>query len=408
MDKLRRGSAGAGLTWTTKDHGGVQVSVGRSNGPDTGLVYAVFDGVAVVGNTTRAIENVIDTDQGKLASLDSSAEFKATMADLPTGKLGFLYVDPSSLARMTKQNPALQTGVLGPFGTNSDAVKGVAMTVSAQPDGLAVDTSVRYDPSKLSADQRARMGVSAQPNALLSSVPSDAYAVISLVGLDKSIKSAINQAGSQASLPPGVSDLLDSLSGDMAIEASPGSTGGPGGAVLIGSKNDAMMQSSLDQIASAIPGFFGQHDPGAGGLRGGPRWKTQTYAGATIRYLVTSPGASSPLPAFLSPAYSVVHGEVIVATSLDAIHKIIDASKGGSNITTDAAYIAASKSVPTGGTFALIDVRRIVTDIRSQLPPDAQAAFDKGAGQYLQPVQWVAAGFSSDASHDRERFFFRI
>jgi Protein of unknown function (DUF3352) len=409
MEKLQAGSAGADLTWTTEDHGGVQVSTGRSSGSDSGIVYAVFDGVAVVGNSTKAIENVIDTDQGKLAALDTSTEFKTTMADLPAGKLGFIYVDPSSIARITGQNPAFQTGVLGPFGTNSDAVKGLAVTVSAQPDGLAVDTSIRYDPSKLSADQRAKMVSPAKPNALLSSVPSDAYAVISLVGLDRSIKSALDQAGSQASLPPGVSDLLDSLSGDLAIEASPASAGTPSGAVIIGSKNDAMMQSSFDQLASAIPAFFaGPANTGPGQLSGGARWKTQDYSGATIRYLTVSPGGVVVLPTALSPAYAVVHGEVIVATSLDAMHKIIDASKGGSNVTTNANFVAASRAVPAGGTFLFVDARRIVADIRSQLPPDLQATFDKGAGQYLQPLQWIAAGFASDASHDRERFFVRI
>ncbi len=397
MQKLRAGSAGADLTWTTEDHGGVQVSIGRSSGSQSGIAYAVFDGVAVVGNSAKAIENVVDTDQGRLAALDTSTEFKTTMADLPAGKLGLLYVDPSSIARITGQNPAFQTGVLGPFSTNSAAVKGLSLTVSAQPDGLAVDTSIRYDPTKLSADQRAKMVVPAKPNALLSSVPSDAYAVISLVGLDRSIKSALNQAGSQGSLPPGVGDLLDSLSGDLAIEASPGSGATPSGAIIIGSKNDAMMQSSFDQLASAIPGLFG-----------GARWKTQTYSGATIRYLTVRPADSVALPASLSPAYTVVRGEVIVATSMDAMHKIIDASKGGSNVTTNASFVAASKAVPAGGTFMFIDVRRIVTEIRGQLPPDLQATFDKSSGQYLQPIQWIAAGFTSDASHERERFFIRI
>ena len=398
-DKLHKGSAGADLTWTTEDHGGVKVSIGSSSGAAPGLVYAVFDGVAVIGNSPKAVEDVIDTDQGKLAALNASAEFQTTMADLPTGKLGFLYMDPSSITRNLRQNPAFQTGVLGPSGSNLEALKGVALTVSAQSDGLQIDASTRYDPSKLSADQRARLTASGRSNPLLDSVPSNAYGIISLVGLDKSLKAALNQGGALSMQQPGLSDLVDSLSGDLVVEASPGGSGTPGGAIIIGSKNDAMMQSSLDQLASAIPGFFA-----------GARWKTQAYAGATVRHLAIDPNPKGFAPGapYLSPAYAVVHGEVIIGSSIDAVHRIIDVSKGGPNISSSPAFIAASKSVPAGGTLFFLDVHRIVSDVRGLLPPDMRASFDKGAGQYLDPVQWVASGSESDSSHDRQRVFIRI
>jgi hypothetical protein len=390
LEKIHNGPMGPG-PWTTEDHGGVQVSVGPN------LDYAVFNGIAVLGDTKEVVENIIDTDQGKLAALDTSAEFKTTMADLPTGKLGFFYMDPSYITKITQQNPALQTGALGPLGT--DAVKGLAITISAQSDGIQVDTSTRYDPSKLSADQRAKLTTPQRPSALLSSVPSDAYGLISLVGLDKSIKAVLNQSGSQpqGQLPPGVSDLLDSLSGDLAMEVSPGASGTPSGAIIIGSKNDALMQSSLDQIASGIPRL----------LRGS-RWQNQTYAGATVRYLTLSPGDSVGLPAGISAAYAVVNGEVVIASSLDAIHGIIDTAGGGPNISTNVSFVAASKAVPAGGTFLFFDVQRIVKDVRNQLPPDLQGSFDKSTGSYLQPVQWVAAGSGSDATHERQRIFIRI
>jgi Protein of unknown function (DUF3352) len=387
LEKIRKGPMGPG-PWTTEDHGGVQVSVS----PDVN--YAVFDGIVVIG-AKSAVENIIDTDQGKLAALDTSAEFKTTMADLPTGKLGFFYMDPSFITKITQQNPAFQTGALGPLGT--DAVKGLAITISAQSDGIQVDTSTRYDPSKLSPDQRAKLSTPQRPSALLSSVPADAYGLISLVGLDKSIKAALNQSGSQSPLPAGVGDLLDSLSGDLAIEVSPSGSGTPLGAIIIGSKNDALMQSSLDQIASGVPRL----------LRGS-RWQNQTYAGATIRYLTLSPGDSVGLPAGISPAYAVVNGEVVIASSLDAIHGIIDTAGGGANISTNASFVAAFKAVPTGGTFLFFDVQRILAEVRKQLPPDMQGSFDKSTGSYFQPVQWVAVGSGSDATHDRQRIFIRI
>jgi hypothetical protein len=394
LEKLRKGPMDSGGAWITEDHGGVQITVG----PNT--AYAVFSGIAVIGDKA-VVENIVDTSQGRLTSLDGSAEFKATMADLPTGKLGFVYIDPSYLTKITQNNPAFQTGALGSLG--SDAVKGFALTISAQADGLEFDTSTRYDPTKLSADQRARMAAPVRPSALLSSVPSDAYGVITLVGLDKSIKSAIDRSGSSSSgaLPAGVSDLLDSLSGDLALEIAPANPGGvtaaPGGAILIGSKNDPLMQSSLDQIASGVPGLL----PGS-------HWQTMTYGGATIRFLAANPRDPSPLSGLLAPAYAVVHGEVVVASSLDSIRKVIDTAGGGANISSNASFAAASKAVPAGGTFVFIDVQSVVADVGKLLGPDAMGSFDANGGQYLKPIKWVAIGSSSDATHDRQRTFIYI
>ena len=401
LQKLRGAPAAQALKWSTEEYGGVQVSIGTSSSPGSSISFAIVDGVVVIASDKQVVEGVIDAGQGKVAALGASADFQKTMADLPTGKLGFAYVNPGSMLGILKQNPAFQAAAAGSGVGDLKAVKGIGVTLSAEPGGLAVDTSIRYDPALLSPQTRALLSAPPHSNPLLKMIPAGAYGAYAQEHLDLTLKSLVDrlQAPGQGQGPslagPGFSDLLAVLSGDVAIEASPRAGGPFSGALLLGTNDEAGMQSSLDSLAAFIPSITG----------GGGSWKTEQYKGVTIRYLhaVGRAGGSGRTPAF-----AVIKGAGVVASSVDELHAIVDVSKGGASIASTPGFASAIRAVPQAGSLLYLDVHRMVGGILATLPAYGRAAFDLGPGQNLEPIQSVVWGSGGDAGHQRSRLFIRI
>jgi hypothetical protein len=399
LQKLRGAPAAQLLKWSTEEHGGIQVSIGTSSIPGSSVSFAIVDGVVVIGNDKRVVEGVIDSAQGKVPALDGSTDFQRTMADLPTGRLGFAYVNPVSMLGLLEQSPAFQAAAAGSGIGDLKAVKGIGVTLSAEPGGLAIDKSIRYDSAQLSPQTRALLSAPPHANPLLKMVPAGAYGVFTQEHLDLTLKSLIDrlQASGQgqgaALAGPGLSDLLAVLSGDVAIEARSGSSGPFGGALLLGTKDEAGMQSSLDSLAAFIPG-----------VGGGGSWKTELYKGVTIRYLQVAGGSG----AGRTPAFAVIKGAGVVASSVDELHAIVDVSKGDADIASAPGFASATGTVPQRGSLLYLDVQRMVGDILATLPADARAAFDRGPGQNLKPIQSITWGSGGDAGHQRSRLFIQI
>ena len=401
LQKLRGTPASQLLRWSTEEHGGIQVSIGSSPLPGTSVSYAIVDGVVVIGSGKQVVEGVIDTSQGKTPALGASADFQQTMADLPTSRLGFAYVNPGAMLGLLKQDAAFQAATGAALG-DLKAVKGIGATLSAEPDGLAVDTSIRYDPAQLSPQTRALLSAPSHPNPLLKMVPGNAYGVFAQEHFDMTLKSITDQMAAQGGgrgpelAAPGLSDLLAVLSGDVAVEASPGASGHLGGALLLGTRDEAGMRSSLDSLAAFIPGVLGG---------GGSSWKTEQYKGVTIRYLNAGGGTSGSEPA---PAFAVFDGAGVVASSVDDLEAIVDASKGGATIASAPGFVSATGGVPQGGSLFYLDVHRLIGDIGATLPPGARNSFDQGPGQNLKPIQSIVWGSGGDAGQQRSRLFIRI
>jgi hypothetical protein len=395
LQKLRDRSNAA---WTSETYGGVTVWTDDdgSGGPSA---QAIVDGVVVIGNSRSMVEGIIDASHGKVPRLQDDANFNATMGDLPTSKLGFIYVDAARLVDLLKEQPGLQTLSASPNPAlqNLEAVQGLAVSLSAQPDGLALDATEHYDRSKLTSARVAQLNAPVHANPLLTSVPQDAWGVASEEHVEASLGSLVAQARARSPQVghlvdvSGVSDLLRALSGDLAIEGGPGSTSPtPSGALLLGSSNDGQMQAALDKLA----GFISH--------KANLTWKQADYKGVTINTLTTQ---RADLP--VSPAYAVVGHAAVVTTSMAEMQRIIDASQGGANITASPAFVQARKQVPAGSLFFL-DVERVVRDVRATLPSDQQAQFDREAAPDLEHIAYLVSGSASTAESSRFRVFVRI
>lgn len=398
LQKLRDRSGG---DWTSETYDGVTVWTAEDDGTGGPSTQAVVDGVVVIGNSRSMVEGIVDASYGKVPQLQDDPAFTATMADLPSSKLGFIYVDAARLVDVLKQQPGFQTLSTStdpnPALANLEAVQGFALSLSAQPDGLALDVTEHYDRSKLSAGRAAQLNAASHPNPLLTSVPQDAWAVASEEHVDQTIGSALAQAR-QASPQldrmldaSGVSELLTALSGDLALEGgSGGASPTPSGALLLGTSNDAQTQSALDRIA-----MFVAH-------KAHLSWTRSAYQGITINRLATG---DEDLP--FTPAYAVVGHAAVVATSVAEMQQIIDTQRGGANITTSPAFVEARTQVPAGSVFFL-DVQAVVTDLRATMPEDQRARFDASAGAGLRHVAYIVSGSASTSESSRTRLFIRI
>jgi hypothetical protein len=293
------------------------------------------------------------------------------------------------------------------------AIKGVGATLSAHPDGLAFDVAVRMDPSKLDPATRLQLDQPVHENGVLGFVPADSYVVATQQGVDETLKQTVDQilATSEGELIRqriGLDDTLAALTGDLALEVGPGGLV-PAGAIVLGVRDPSAVQRTLDGLADQVLTAQSRAEaPAFANASGSKRqnvqravpeaaWRTSTYQDTTIRYL-DDPDLSGT--GFV-PAYAVVDGAAIVASSPTEIRKLIDTGTGSEpNIGASSGYERAVTRVPDGGSILYLDVAAMVSRFGSQLPPDLASN--------LEPFNTVVQGTSNSSSLITYRLFIEI
>jgi hypothetical protein len=418
LDKAMTASLGAGQT---RDYRGVTM---RVFGSDPSLMgYAIVDHVVVISNHEVGLTRVIDVSEGTTPNLAGDRDFVDTLSTLPEGKLGLVYVNPTELVSRALSESGLGAAAGSMPGLDTvRALRSIGISLSAQPDGLAFDLTVRLDPSKLDPATREALDEPVHENTTLSLVPANSYAVATQQGLDTNLKQVLDQAlstpqGERLRQRLGIDDALSALTGDTTFEIGPGSGAMPvGGALVLGVDDPAAVQHTLDRLADlALAAQQGAHAsspfPVQGGrsrqqitqlspLKPGPgpevAWRTTTYEGTTIRYLV-DPSLSGS--GFL-PAYAVLDEAALIGSSPAEIRKLIDVKGGQPSITSSSAYTRALAWVPSGSSSFYLDVEGIVSRFASALPPDVEAN--------LEPIKTVVTGATNSSSLVTARLFIEI
>ena len=418
LDKAMTASLGAGQT---RDYRGVKM---RVFGSDSSLMgYAIVDHVVVISNHQVGLTRVIDVSEGTTPNLADDRDFVDTVSTLPEGKLGLVYVNPTELVSRALSESGLGAAAGTTPGLDTvRALRSIGISLSAQPDGLAFDLTVRLDPSKLDAATREALDEPVHENATLSLVPTNSYAVATQQGLDTTLKQALDQAlatpqGERLRQQLGIDDALSALTGDMTFEIGPGSGATPvGGALVLGVDDPAAVHHTLDKLADlalasqqrahASSPFPAQGDRSRQQmtqlrpLKPGPgpkvAWRTTTYQGTTIRYL-DDPSLSGS--GFL-PAYAVLDEAALIGSSPAEIRKLIDVKGGQPSITSSSAYTRALARVPSGSGSLYLDVEGIVSQFASALPPDVEAN--------LEPIKTVVTGGTNSSSRVTARLFIEI
>jgi hypothetical protein len=417
LDKAMTTSLGAGQT---RDYRGITMHVFGS-GPSL-MGYAIVDHVVVVSNHEVGLTRVIDVSEGTTPNLADDRDFVDTVSTLPEDKLGLVYVNTTEFVNRALSDSGLGAAVGSMPGLDTvRALRSIGISLSAHPDGLAFDLTVRLDPSKLDPATREALDEPVHENATLSLVPANSYAVATQQGLDTNLKQVVDQAlstpqGERLRQRLGIDDALSALTGDTTFEIGPGSGALPvGGALVLGVDDPAAVQHTLDGLADlALAAQQGAHASSPFPVQGrsrqqmthlrplkpgaGPEvpWRTTTYQGTTIRYLVDPSFSAS---GFL-PAYAVLDEAALIGSSPAEIRRLIDVKGGQPSITSSSAYTRALARVPSGTSSFYLDVEGIVSRFASALPPDVEAN--------LEPIKTVVTGGTNSSSRVTARLFIEI
>ena len=382
-DALQALRDNSGTTYTTSTIEGVDVSVpADSSEPAT----AIVDSVVVVASSEDTMRSVILTAHGG-SSVETDEVFTGVMDRLPDDNLGFAYVNIENLVGLLAALPT-DTG-LGTSLQALGATRGIGVALSAESDGIVLDTTMTTDPSRLTDEQRAALATAHDPNALLSLTPADAMAVFAYSGITKGFAQSAEQL---AQLDPstartiekldlvGPGGVLQHLSGDLAWELGPGSGLIPvSGTVMVG-VDDAEAVNAW--MSKHVPDLLADTPLGSTGAL-----KTEEYQGVEITY-----GALPGVPV----AWGVVDDALVVGISSDAVEQAVDLSANGGGITTDPDYTAATAGLPGTASVAYLDVKGVLDTVRGLLPADAYQEFLDAGGRDLEPITTVVAGQSTD------------
>ena len=426
-----------------RDYDGVEVSM-MSGGDGA---YAILDDAVVLASDETTVKRAIDAAHGTLPNLGDAQTYMDTLAGLPAGKLGVAYVNVAGLVDRFGSEAAASAAVgAGGLG-NLDSIESIGMSVSAEPDGVALDLTTNYDPSKLTPEEREVLAAPDHENTAMAFVPADAFAVIGAEHADVGLLTALDSFEQQvpdaadAIDQGGIRDFVAAMNGDIAVEAGPGTDGPVSGALLVGSDDDAEMQTFLDNLGVlaaqglAAQGVLEQVDPqdlaaqmqachgtsrqiarcqretlnefysGGGTTAAEPTPpSTEEYQGVTIGFL------DDPALAELgiTPAYAVVDGVGVLATSPQEIHQLIDTKASGEDVRTASVYASATTTVPTVESVIFLDIQAIADTVRQNLPPDLQGTYDEDVAPNIAPLSAFVIGSESDEHRQTLRMFLQI
>jgi hypothetical protein len=431
LAKLRASKYGKKLQWKDETYNGITISVGTpSNTSEKTAAYSYVDHVVVFATSSGQIHEIIDTDQGRAPRLADSNDYKATLAALPSDRLGFFYINGKSLVAGVKKQmtttPALSLALKNM--NDVDALQGIGATLSANGDGLLADVLVKIDQSKLSPATRETFAHAGRADTVVSWIPKASDAFLAITSLNRTIQTLLDQSGNTASVKAGTDAMgltgpggvLPHLTGDAGLEVEFGRTGLPAGAILLGTDNAQSMNTFFAKLLALAEGVAGSSfgGSGAGSGSGAPsvvkppasHVSKTTYRGVVITSWTSPMLGQLGAGDVLVPSYAVLDGMGILASTADEVKAIIDAHKGGATIASDPTYKTASAaSLAKPSAIVYVDIAKLVDVIRKS-PLASQAPL--GAGSSLSanigPLKAMIVTTASESDRAAERFFVII
>jgi hypothetical protein len=296
------------------------------------------------------------------------------------------------------------------------------MTLSAQSQGLALDSAMVTDPSKLSEEQRASLGGPEKLNPLLEWVPQDAYFVTAEPNLDQVLQQLADQIGRQtpdAALGlelmglTGEHGLIASMTGDAVVEVGPGSVAPyPAGAIMFGTDDETSVEEAFSRLAPQVASTLAG-DVARVNAKGKvhvvktppPEWDSTLYGEVTIHYLPVKDTAK----AGVAISYAVTDGVAIIASSPDEVERLIDTHAGGTPITASPSFSKATEQVGgPEGSIVYLNVAGVLSAVRDAIPPDERSVFDLTVAPNLDPISAIAVGGEGGETHATSRIFIVI
>ena len=415
LAKLRASTWGKKFQWKDETYNGFAISIATpTDKSQKALAYSFVDHVVVVATSSAMIHEIIDAEQGRAARLVDSSDYKATLAALPSDRLGYVYVNGKSLVAGVKKEMATTPAFsLALKNLNDvDALQGIGATLSANGDGIVADVLVKVDQSKMSPATRDAFAHAGKADLLVKWIPKASDGFLAITGLNKTIQAALDQSGNQAAIKSstdiagltGPGGVLPHLTGDAGLEVELGSEGIPAGAILLGTDDARSMNAFFARILALADGAAVSNF-GSSPLRAA-RVTTTTYRGVVITSWA-SPALAGLGASALSPSYAVLDGMGILASTPAEVKAIIDTHKSGASIASDATYKSASSaSLASPSGIIYLDIAKLAAAIRKS-PFGSQAGLGSGSAlsANVDPVKAVILTASSQADRATERFF---
>ena len=424
FDKLAHSDPGAKSDrWTTASFDGATTHLAtKQSGADDGG-YAVFNGTVFYASSKATLDGLVDAATGRTANLASLAGFKQVQRDLPADNLGIVYVNAASLVHTLKAAMGgLDTSSLPPSLQDAmnalDAYQSLGLTVSLQPNAVAMDTVIETDAAKLPLAMRQQLAKTPARTAMLDWIPQDSFGLLASSASSSGsaplplfavgVIAGLTVIGTQVDTSTPPSDSSSSPSSDTLTQALQqlGLTGPDGLAGKL--TGDAALfvnpptSSSLPVSAVAV---LGTNDPQAveGVLQklgtlltnGGQlaQWQDQKDGAVDIHYLDLSAQAG------VLPAYAMVDGYAVIGTDPAAVRHAVDAHRGvESSITASPVFKRSGAAGATGSLFFL-DLQGILGVVDNNLPAGDRANFDKNVAPDLKPLKTLTVTSSGDERH---------
>jgi len=421
LAKLRASKWAKNYRWKDETYNGITISVGTPTDPSgTTGAYSIVDHVVVLATSSALIHEIIDTDQGRAPRLVDSSDYKATLAGLPSDRLGLVYVNGKSIVGNVKKEMAT-TPALGLALKNVsdlDALQGIGATLSANGDGLLTDVLVKFDQAKLSPATREALAHPGRADTLVSWIPKASDAFLSITSLNRTIQTVLDQSGNTASVKAGTdavgltgpAGVLPHLTGDAGLEVSFGQNGLPAGAILLGTDDASTMNAFFARLLALAEGAAGSSFGSPSGVAVTPPaspLSKSTYRGVVITSW-TSPllGQLGAGETFI-PSYAVLDGMGILASTPAEVKAIIDAHKGAATMASDPTFKTSSAaSLAKPSAIVYVDIARLLNAIR-QSPLGSQTGLSSSStlGANADPFKAVIVTAASQADRATERFF---
>jgi len=170
LEKLRAKQAeSSGKPFEQGTHEGVTYWFQKSDsGSDT--YFSVFNGFVVFATSEETLFGAIDRVKKGGESLATSQAYQATLAELPKNGAFFTFIDWTALADIVmKGNTSAQ---LTPEQlAQLKAFQTVGLAFTLQPDGVQIDSAVRFDPKQMPAAMQASLNRPGSPNSILTKIP---------------------------------------------------------------------------------------------------------------------------------------------------------------------------------------------------------------------------------------------
>lgn len=330
-----------------------------------GNVLAFVGSDLVVGQAA-SVRTAIDVAAGARTSLATTGAYRRATSGAPSDSVLTAYASPSGVRRVL----AAQTGVLGALGAllYQPSLQGVSMAVVPTANGADVDIHSALTPGGQVA------GAAPFTPTLQNVIPAGATLALDVSGLDRVLPQVLD-AGSATGLSGDIGPLLSRLgsalsaegvdvkqivslfSGESAVAIVP--NGRTSMLVIVSRTSDqARAQAQLNQLQAPLTRLF---RTSGGGRAPGSVFSAHQVAGVTAHSFQLTPT--------LQLDDAVVHGMVVVSTSLNGIADVARAAHPLARQSSFATALSGHPAQVTSLVFA--DLGALLRATGSQLSSSA-------------------------------------